>query len=857
MAIAGFVEGMGDHKLKPRLLSSLVRERLPGGDGAAGSRPSPSPAELSSVLAAVKTHGLLAEAAAAAATAAGRPDPELAESWRGAVDAWADRVLSLVSSNAVASDKRWAGACLLGVTVEECSSERFVASYSLWFQKLLPNIQQPSTTYFVKVASCAALADLFTRLANFSNLKKDSTSFAGKLVQPVLQLLNEDGPFTLWVEATLVSKIISEKTVVHLITFFQKFAFCLALLPKARGDEESWSLLMQKLLIVITKLVDDAFQGLEDEAKSSEVMKLLVPPGKGTPPPLGGQQNLEERSHNATRRLRDYTIPTISTLIHCCCMMLTNPYLVQVNVPLRPLLAVIRRVLSMDGSLSRSLLPFTTALDQELLCSELPFLHLDFLNLLISTIKGVRSQFLPHAATVVRLLIEFFRRAKLPSIRIKVYYIMQMLLISMGIGVALYIAEEVIKNAFADLDDSSKGNSLFPSACTSIVSEAVQQNSSRKRKNISRAPLQQCNSIGSDIAPDAGKMVAPLSVKIAALKALEALLTVGGSLDSLRRPDVDRLLITVATKACELGWGYEGNSAVVIEESGISRADFQLAALKALLASLLSLGRGRPPYLSLGLELFRRGKLETGTELATFCAHALLALELLIHPRALPLEEPPTGKSSMPGSIFHASQNPNLLSSTSSDREAIRDSKLYFNWSDPDGEQSDDDDSMEDARPEKFARVDVPPAGHRIEQGDQEKSPRVNAEMASPSYSKETKDADMVESNNSKDPSSHGTNVLPDVAKRVSPVSEATTVVGDLDIDKFNNLRSDVSKFDSILDSGDFTNNNIAGKPHDSDNNEKAADGAVRILGKESKTDDSDSDSDSIPEIRLWDSDSD
>lgn len=59
-------------------------------------------------------------------------------------------------------------------------------------------------------------------------------------------------------------------------------------------------------------------------------MKLLVPPGKGTPPPLGGQQNLEERSHNATRRLRDYTIPTISTLIHSCCMMLTNPYLVQV-----------------------------------------------------------------------------------------------------------------------------------------------------------------------------------------------------------------------------------------------------------------------------------------------------------------------------------------------------------------------------------------------------------------------------------------------------------------------------------------------------------------------------------------------
>ena len=36
------------------------------------------------------------------------------------------------------------------------------------------------------------------------------------------------------------------------------------------------------------------------------------------------------------------------------------------------------------------------------------------------------------------------------------------------------------------------------------------------------------------------------------------------------------------------------------------------------------------------------GKQETGTELAEFCTHALLALEVLIHPRALPLEDFPT-----------------------------------------------------------------------------------------------------------------------------------------------------------------------------------------------------------------------
>lgn len=36
------------------------------------------------------------------------------------------------------------------------------------------------------------------------------------------------------------------------------------------------------------------------------------------------------------------------------------------------------------------------------------------------------------------------------------------------------------------------------------------------------------------------------------------------------------------------------------------------------------------------------GKQETGTKLAEFCAHAVLALEVLIHPKALPLEDFPT-----------------------------------------------------------------------------------------------------------------------------------------------------------------------------------------------------------------------
>lgn len=89
-------------------------------------------------------------------------------------------------------DKCWAGVCLLGVTSTACSSARFLASYSDWFNVLLSHIQSSGASQFVKVASCAAVSDLLTRLSGFANLKKDGNSYAGKLVQPILNMFNED-----------------------------------------------------------------------------------------------------------------------------------------------------------------------------------------------------------------------------------------------------------------------------------------------------------------------------------------------------------------------------------------------------------------------------------------------------------------------------------------------------------------------------------------------------------------------------------------------------------------------------------------------------------------------------------------
>lgn len=50
----------------------------------------------------------------------------------------------------------------------------------------------------------------------------------------------------------------------YLVFNNQKLAHCLALLPKSRGDEDSWSLMIQKILFLLNGHLNDVFQGLEE-----------------------------------------------------------------------------------------------------------------------------------------------------------------------------------------------------------------------------------------------------------------------------------------------------------------------------------------------------------------------------------------------------------------------------------------------------------------------------------------------------------------------------------------------------------------------------------------------------------------
>ncbi|KAG2650676.1 hypothetical protein PVAP13_1NG198100 [Panicum virgatum] len=665
-ASGGFLAGVNDPWLKPRLLRALVAERLPQPGGT-----ELPPVELASVLGAVRTHGLLTESLPDCAP----EDPKLAVAWRAAVDSWVERAVALVESDSAYSC--WLGTCFLGMTFQECSNERFAESYSNWYEKILSNLQEPSNLQLVTVISCTSMSDLFVRLAKFLNLKKEASAFAGRVVEPVLRLLNENGlvadeatdllraviklyPSSVnrhynKVESAIVATVMS--TEVN-IKPSDKFARTLALLPSIRVSEDSWSLMIRRILIVVNNLLNEALVGLEEEKNGHDIMLLLVPPGADPPPTLGDQVRSGANVH-ITKKFHVCTVPTISALMHCCSVMLTSYYPVQVNVPTRALVALIRRVLLVDGSLHKKLLPSTTSLHQELICFELPSLHSTFLDLLSATIKGMRSQLLPHGASIIRLVTEYFKIAKLPSLRTKAYSILQLLLTSMGVGTLLHLLEVTVSNAIADLnDDGGSDMTIINTNPSKVTNESSSKIYSKKRKQepqvqnsfvsgSEKAAISPRKRKGSSV-PIASKAMThettgdvristPLSVKIAALETLEILLNQGGSLQTDRwRPEVDLLLINVAINACDTGGSYEQKPSTF---GGASILDLQLASLKALLASFLSSPYARPPYLAKGIKLFMKGKLEIGTKLADFCSRALLALDVLTHPRALSLEK--------------------------------------------------------------------------------------------------------------------------------------------------------------------------------------------------------------------------
>ncbi|KAL6511342.1 hypothetical protein OROHE_020424 [Orobanche hederae] len=275
-------------------------------------------------------------------------------------------------------------------------------------------------------------------LSGFSNAKKDETSHATKVIQPALKLLNGDSSAVVLdeaicllctminffplsvnrhydsVEAAIVSKIMSGKCSASVM---KKLAYGLSLLPKSRVNEDSWSLMMDKILLNINSLLNDAFQGLEEEARSTQTMRALLPSGKEPPPPLGGLAMSEQTSDLSTRRPERLLGSGISTLISqrrmIICKAEMDAYEIiskwHVPVPVCSLIALAGRVLMVDGSPSLSY-SFMTTLKQEFICSEIPIMHLHSPDIIAAVVKVLSSPIITtccgYCTTAARLLVD-------------------------------------------------------------------------------------------------------------------------------------------------------------------------------------------------------------------------------------------------------------------------------------------------------------------------------------------------------------------------------------------------------------------------------------------------------------------
>jgi len=101
----------------------------------------------------------------------------------------------------IRAENRWQGVCLLGVTCQKCTRQKFLESYNTWFLKLLESLKS-TDPIFVRAAACASLNDLIVRLGGFigvAGVKKDGALLVSKLVQPLLQIMGDKGASGIWV----------------------------------------------------------------------------------------------------------------------------------------------------------------------------------------------------------------------------------------------------------------------------------------------------------------------------------------------------------------------------------------------------------------------------------------------------------------------------------------------------------------------------------------------------------------------------------------------------------------------------------------------------------------------------------
>ncbi|XP_039067074.1 uncharacterized protein LOC120212980 [Hibiscus syriacus] len=450
------------------MLDYLMNDQIPD-----ETDPSPQHCDLQRVVNAIRTLGLLSES-------------KISEDWAVAFDSWLDRVLSLESSPreslfdsvtvAKSLDRNMFTRGDLS-RMQLRSAARMISSLVRKTRREYPGMSSP-------------IGSIFYLLGKYSEIKKDVTVHAGKLVQPVLDhLLDNEFSEVVMEGALAVLCIVIDFLPASFLPHYEKAeAVIVSKIVSGQCSSNMMKLKFTSMMsfnawnkVIISAL--KAFDVFADD-KRNEIMSIrhFLAPERAA--------YLEARKvqayaamhnphtdallqHNANEFLFSSGDSSGSSIINSCKESANGEWLFS-------------RTSSKSMEIMQEGYGFI----------ELPALQPCGLDLLSAIIKRTSSQLLPHAGYIIRLLKDCLKQCALTMLRTKLYFIIRTLLISIGIGAALQIAEELTISAVFDLDSS-----WYLNRQKSATVEAPMQPADRKRKHAAINSRRRGGVLRSDLQP--------------------------------------------------------------------------------------------------------------------------------------------------------------------------------------------------------------------------------------------------------------------------------------------------------------------------------------------------------------------
>ncbi|CAL8470253.1 g9795 [Coccomyxa elongata] len=593
-------------------------------------------------------------------------DSDTTVSFSDDIESLSQVAFSLVSSNE--SSRKHAGVVLLQVLVEECSSQRFMQTFPNCGTKLLLVLKAAATDE-VRRSTWAALRSLFVRISQMLELpgvRQEGAALAGKLagaLGPIIKRKQGDAESmtgsTAAVEIEAFEALAAALAAVptafrsHLKQLGQfagealcgehssaalraAASHCLLLLPHVTGQAEQWSDAVQDVLATAHLQLDILYLGLEDPAAAKTYRATVKPDARGLQAggePAGTIQNAQ-MVVLARKRL--------AALLDCLERLLTQAAPTPVPVPGSAVVQLCARVLSVDSFLQAGRASPSAAAYMELL-AVLPGMHAAAAKLLQLLLEVGGGALLPLHKSVTRLLADCLRRLAADPplflatsswlVRREVYTCVAALMRTGGWGPVRDLAAPVMQCMLLEL------YSVAPGGAAQAPKASGGSKQAKKRKRAKAEDDLAGISSGSALLASAHglKSLSPAvdmrnaAAQVAALTMVEELYKVGGAILGLEaRAQLDA---TVAHQAATAAAGCERAS-----RSGAaaphSVQGVRLAAMRALLASVLAPCSHRPPFIAQALHFFRQGLTSADAELRAFCVGALLACEAFMHPRS-------------------------------------------------------------------------------------------------------------------------------------------------------------------------------------------------------------------------------